>query len=85
MQLPIDSHKHQGQRMQLVALLKEKGITQLQVIAALEKVPRHWFMDPGLVSHAYKNKAYPIAAEANHFPSLHGGISIRINRCKPWG
>ena len=63
MQLPIDSHKHQGQRMQLVALLKEKGITQLQVIAALEKVPRHWFMDPGLVSHAYKNKAYPIAAE----------------------
>ena len=63
MQLPIDSHKHQGQRMQLVALLKEKGITQLQVIAALEKVPRHWFMDPGLVSHAYKNKAYPIAAK----------------------
>jgi protein-L-isoaspartate(D-aspartate) O-methyltransferase len=63
MQLPIDSPKHQGQRMQLVALLKEKGICHPQVIAALEKVPRHWFMDPGLVSHAYKNKAYPIAAE----------------------
>ena len=63
MQLPIDSPKHQGQRMQLVALLKEKGISHPQVIAALEKVPRHWFMDPGLVSHAYKNKAYPIAAE----------------------
>ena len=63
MQLPIDSPKHQGQRMQLVALLKAKGICHPQVIAALEKVPRHWFMDPGLVSHAYKNKAYPIAAE----------------------
>ena len=63
MQLPIDSPKHQGQRMRLVALLKEKGICHPQVIAALEKVPRHWFMDPGLVSHAYKNKAYPIAAE----------------------
>ena len=63
MQLPIDSTKHQGQRMQLVALLKDKGISHPQVIAALEKVPRHWFMDPGLVSHAYKNKAYPIAAE----------------------
>ena len=63
MQLPIDTPKHQGQRMQLVALLKEKGISHPQVIAALEKVPRHWFMDPGLVSHAYKNKAYPIAAD----------------------
>jgi protein-L-isoaspartate(D-aspartate) O-methyltransferase len=63
MQLPIDSPKHQGQRMQLVALLKEKGIAHPQVIAALEMVPRHWFMDPGLASHAYKNKAYPIAAE----------------------
>ena len=63
MQLPIDSPKHQGQRMQLVALLKEKGIAHPQVIAAIEMVPRHWFMDPGLASHAYKNKAYPIAAE----------------------
>ncbi len=63
MQLPIDSPKHQGQRKQLVALLKEKGIVHPQVIAALEKVPRHWFMDPGLVSHAYKNSAYPIGAE----------------------
>lgn len=63
MQLPIDSPKHQGQRKQLVALLKEKGITDAAVIAALEYVPRHWFMDAGLVSHAYKNKAYPIAAD----------------------
>lgn len=63
MQLPIDSPKHQGQRMQLVSLLKAKGIKDLQVINALESVPRHLFMDPGLVTHAYKNKAYPIAAE----------------------
>ena len=63
MQHPLDSPKHQGQRMQLVALLKEKGISDPAVIAALEFVPRHWFMDAGLVAHAYKNKAYPIAAE----------------------
>ena len=63
MQLPLDSTKHQGQRQQMVALLKEKGIVDPAVIGALESVPRHWFMDPGLVSHAYKNKAYPIAAE----------------------
>ena len=58
-----DSPKHQGQRLQLVQLLKDKGITDPHVIAALERVPRHWFMDAGLESHAYKNKAYPIAAE----------------------
>ena len=63
MSKPIDSPKHQGQRLQLVKLLKSKGIASPQVIAALEAVPRHWFMDPGLVSHAYKNQAYPIAAE----------------------
>ena len=63
MQYPLDSPKHQGQRMQLVALLKEKGISDPAVIAALEFVPRHWFMDFGLVAHAYKNKAYPIAAD----------------------
>ena len=58
-----DTPKHQGQRLQLVQLLKDKGITDPHVIAALERVPRHWFMDVGLESHAYKNKAYPIAAE----------------------
>jgi len=63
MQLPLDSTKHQGQRQQMVALLKEKGIVDPAVIVSMESVPRHWFMDPGLVSHAYKNKAYPIAAE----------------------
>ena len=63
MQLPPDLPKHQGQRKRLVDVLKDKGIQDSQVIAALETVPRHWFMDSGLESHAYKNKAYPIAAD----------------------
>ena len=63
MHYPPDLPIHQGQRMQLVKLLKEKGINDPTVIAALEFVPRHWFMDTGLVAHAYKNKAYPIAAD----------------------
>ena len=63
MHYPPDLPIHQGQRMQLVKLLKEKGISDPAVIAALEIVPRHWFMDAGLIAHAYKNKAYPIAAD----------------------
>ena len=69
MQLPIDSHKHQGQRMQLVALLKEKGITQLQVIAALEKVPRHWFMDLSLFHMPIKIRLIPLR-QSKPFPIL---------------
>lgn len=59
----FDHPKHQGQRKQLVELLKTKGISDPKVIAAMERVPRHWFMDPALESHAYKNSAYPIGAE----------------------
>ena len=53
MQLPVDSPKHQGQRKQLVGLLKEKGITNAAVIAAsgiCAKALVHgcWFGDPCL-------------------------------------
>jgi protein-L-isoaspartate(D-aspartate) O-methyltransferase len=59
----IDSTKHQGLRRQLVALLKEKGIVDQAVLQALADTPRHWFMDSGLESYAYVDKAYPIAAD----------------------
>ena len=65
MQHPLDS-PNQGQRMQLVAF-KGKGISDPAVIAALEFVPRHWFMDAGLVVHAYKN-SYPIAEQTISHP-----------------
>ncbi len=34
-----------------------------RVLEAITNTPRHWFMDTGLESHAYEDKAYPIAAE----------------------
>lgn len=59
----IDNTKHQGLRRQLVAQLKQKGIQSAPVLQALEKVPRHWFMDQGLENLAYEDRAFPIAAE----------------------
>ena len=59
----IDSAKHQGLRRQLVEKLKKKGIDDSRVLEAITNTPRHWFMDTGLESHAYEDKAYPIAAE----------------------
>ena len=56
----IDPPKYQGQRKLLVSELKSLGIKNKKVLNALNKVPRHLFMDPGLISHSYKNLAYPI-------------------------
>lgn len=59
----IDSTKHQGMRRHLVEKLRKKGITDKAVLSAIGSVPRHLFMDSGFESHAYQDKAFPIAAE----------------------
>jgi len=43
--------------------LRAKGITDEAVLAAMGKVPRHWFLDPGLVEMAYDDQAIPILCE----------------------
>lgn len=57
-----DTAKHQGLRNQLVSLLEQKGITDKNVLDAIQKIPRHWFFDSGLADYAYQDKAFPIAA-----------------------
>lgn len=57
-----DTFKHQGLRQQLVNLLRDKGIKDTNVLEAINKVPRHLFMDSGFIDHAYQDKAFPIAA-----------------------
>lgn len=57
-----DSAKHQGLRNQLVAVLKEKGITDNAVLDAISKIPRHLFLNSGFEDFAYQDKAFPIAA-----------------------
>lgn len=58
----IDDYKHQGLRRQLVALLKEKGITDSAVLESIGKVPRHCFMDSQFDHFAYKDMAFKIGA-----------------------
>ena len=57
-----DTFKHQGLRQNLVRVLKEKGITNQNVLQAIGKIPRHLFIDSSFLDHAYQNKAFPIAA-----------------------
>lgn len=58
-----DKHLHKGLRRQLVQLLKEKGITGSAVLQAMEKIPRHFFLDPAFERIAYEDRAFPIAAQ----------------------
>ncbi len=55
-----DSYKAKGLRRKLVAILKQKGIVHPGVIAAIEKIPRHFFLDNAFIEHAYEDKAFPI-------------------------
>ena len=57
-----DTSKHQGLRNQLVKLLQEKGITDLKVLDAIKKIPRHLFLNSSFEDYAYQDKAFPIGA-----------------------
>jgi len=56
-----DSYLHKGLRKKLVEELKKKGITDVKVLEAMNKVPRHHFMDSSFVHFAYKDQAFPIS------------------------
>ena len=58
-----DTFTHKGMRKKLVATLKNKGITDIEVLIAIDKIPRHLFMDSGFIDHAYVDKAFPIGAD----------------------
>lgn len=55
-----DTAHDQRQRRQLVESLRQKGITDLRVLDALDAIPRQYFMSPELVDKAYEDKAFPI-------------------------
>jgi protein-L-isoaspartate(D-aspartate) O-methyltransferase len=57
-----DSFEAKGKRKKLVAELRRKNITDEEVLRAIDTVPRHLFMDPAFLSHAYIDKAFPITS-----------------------
>ncbi len=56
----VDNYREKGARKQLVALLKERGIEDQDVLNAISKVPRHYFFDETFWKQAYKDIAFPI-------------------------
>jgi protein-L-isoaspartate(D-aspartate) O-methyltransferase len=58
----IDTFEAKGKRKKLVAELRNKGITDEEVLRAVDTVPRHVFMDPAFLIHAYVDKAFPLSS-----------------------
>lgn len=56
-----DTYRHKGMRQQLVKLLRTKGISDEAVLDAIDRVPRHFFLDSGFDQIAYEDRAFPIA------------------------
>jgi protein-L-isoaspartate(D-aspartate) O-methyltransferase len=57
-----DSFEAKGKRKKLIIELRNKGITDEEVLRAMDAVPRHLFMDPAFLVHAYTDKAFPITS-----------------------
>lgn len=58
-----DAYFLKGLRLQLVGLLKEKGITDESVLNAINLIPRHYFLDNAFAKIAYEDRAFPIDAD----------------------
>jgi len=57
-----DTYRHKGLRRQLAILLKKKGISDVNVLKAIEAVPRHLFLNSSFVERAYEDIAFPIGS-----------------------
>ena len=59
----IDTYRHKGMRKNMLEELRQNGITNENVLEAMDKVPRHWFLEEAFLEIAYQNKAFPIGSE----------------------
>ncbi|MBS1588326.1 MAG: protein-L-isoaspartate(D-aspartate) O-methyltransferase [Bacteroidetes bacterium] len=57
-----DNYRHKGLRKQLVETLRKKGITDEMVLAVIERIPRHLFLDTAFEQYAYEDRAFHILA-----------------------
>lgn len=57
-----DNYKHKGLRKKLVDEMAKMGIADTRVLAAMNAVPRHYFLSSAFLEFAYENKAFQIGA-----------------------
>jgi protein-L-isoaspartate(D-aspartate) O-methyltransferase len=55
-----DTYRHKGLRKKLVDTVRSKGITDETVLEAINRIPRHFFLDSAFDELAYEDRAFPI-------------------------
>ncbi|NQU32802.1 MAG: protein-L-isoaspartate(D-aspartate) O-methyltransferase [Bacteroidetes bacterium] len=58
----VDSYRHKGMRKKLVESIRRKGITNESILEAINKIPRHIFLDSSFLEFAYDDKPFPIGS-----------------------
>jgi len=55
-----DTFRQQGLRKRLIQELRDLGIKEEKVLNAIEKIPRHFYIETTFGDDAYENKPFPI-------------------------
>ena len=55
-----DTYRHKGLRKKLTAVVRAKGITDEKILEAINRIPRHFFLDSAFDDVAYEDRAFPI-------------------------
>ncbi len=55
-----DTYKHKGLRRKLVKTIESKGIKEQNILDAIQKIPRHFFLDSAFDELAYADQAMQI-------------------------
>ena len=79
-----DSFRHQGLRKQLVDHLSAKGISNSEVLSAINKIPRHLFLDNAFVNFAYQDKAFPIGSGQTISQPYTVAFQTQLLKLKPY-
>lgn len=58
----VDSYRHKGMRKRLIDSIRKKGILNENVLEAMNKIPRHEFLDSSFLEYAYDDKPFPIGS-----------------------
>jgi protein-L-isoaspartate(D-aspartate) O-methyltransferase len=58
----VDNYRHKGMRKRLVDEVRSKGVRDQRILDAVNKIPRHLFLDSSFLEFAYEDKPFPIGS-----------------------
>ncbi len=79
-----DSYRHKGLRKKLVDTIRQKGITDENVLDAIMNIPRHFFLDTAFDQIAYEDRAFPIQADQTISQPYTVAYQTQLLQVKPY-